>query len=119
MTAFRIAPSEIPAATAVLFGDLVSYQPGTVVSRTVTKGPAGTITAFAFDRDQGLSEHSTPHDAYVLVTDGMMELTIGGEPVEARSGEIVLMPANVPHALIAKGSPAKMILVMLKQPVAQ
>ncbi|MEK7704917.1 MAG: cupin domain-containing protein [Myxococcota bacterium] len=118
MTALRIAPSDLPPATALLFGDLVSYQPGAVVSRTITKGPAGTITAFAFDRDQGLSEHSAPYDAYVMVTDGKLKLTIGGDVVEASSGEIVLMPATVPHALVALGSPAKMLLVMLKQGAA-
>jgi quercetin dioxygenase-like cupin family protein len=74
----------------------------------------GTVTLFAFDRGQGLSEHSAPFDALVQVVDGTLELTIGGADVRVSAGEIVRMPANVPHALQAP-EPAKMVLTMLRE----
>jgi quercetin dioxygenase-like cupin family protein len=106
-------PSRIPAAEAVALAGLVDYGPGAVVSRTLTKGKPGTLTLFAFDAGQGLSEHAAPFDAYVLLVEGEMQLTIGGRPLTAKVGELVLMPANVPHALEAREQ-AKMLLVMLR-----
>ena len=92
---------------------LVDYQEGSVVSRTVVKKDTGTVTLFAFDRDQGLSEHTAPFDAMVCVLDGKAEVTIGGKPMTVSEGEMVVMPANVPHALKAVEQ-FKMLLVMIK-----
>src|SRR5689334_7632893 len=94
--AARMAPAE-----ALRLSDLVSYQKGTVVSRTILKAGGGTLTVFAFDAGQGLSEHTAPFDAVVAVLEGEAELTIGGKKVAARVGEHVLMPAHVPHAVQA------------------
>ena len=105
--------SEITAAESFPLAGLVEYAPGSVVSRTLAKTPSGTMTVFAFDAGQGLSEHSAPFDAYVHVVDGAAALRIGGKDVAARAGEIVRMPANVPHALHAQER-FKMLLVMLR-----
>ena len=83
------------------------------MSRTIADSPAGTVTLFAFDAGQGLSEHSAPYDAHVLVIEGEAQLTIGGKPVAARAGQLVIMPANVPHALKAV-SRLKMLLIMIR-----
>ena len=111
------APGGLLPATPTALADLVEYGSGAVVSRTLTKGRAGTLTVFAFDRGQELSEHSAPFDAYVLVLAGSLELKIGGAPVTARAGEAVLMPANVPHALQAVER-CKLLLTMLREPPA-
>lgn len=103
----------MPAAQAVELPALVDYSPGSVVSRTLVKGPAGTMTLFAFDEGQGLSEHSAPFDAVVQVLEGESRLTIGGETVPARGGQTVLMPANVPHAVHAV-TRFKMLLTMIR-----
>ena len=102
----------IPPSQALDLAGLVEYAEGAIVSRTVAENDAGTVTLFAFDAGQGLSEHSAPFDAFVLVLDGQAELTIGGAPLEAAAGQIVLMPANVPHAVRATER-FKMLLVML------
>jgi quercetin dioxygenase-like cupin family protein len=109
-----IATSAMPAAQAVALADLVAYQPGAVVSRTLVKKNAGTVTLFAFDVGQGLSEHTAPFDAIAEILDGEAELTIGGKEVVARTGQAVLMPANIPHALSAT-TPFKMLLVMVRE----
>jgi quercetin dioxygenase-like cupin family protein len=93
--------------------DMVAYQDGSVVSKTVIKKGTGTVTLFAFDKDQGLSEHTAPFDAMVCVLDGVAEITIGGNPKSVKQGEMVIMPANVPHALKAVEK-FKMMLVMIK-----
>ncbi len=103
----------IPDSEALDLAELVTVSEGAVVSRTLAKGKAGTLTLFAFDEGQELSEHSAPFDAYVQVLMGEVELTIDGEPVRAGKGEVVLMPANIPHGLKAL-SPYKMLLVMFK-----
>ncbi|MBP7127035.1 cupin domain-containing protein [Myxococcota bacterium] len=100
-------------ARAVRLASLVDYAPGSVVSRTLAKSPAGTLTLFAFDDGQGLSEHSAPFDAYVTVLEGAVDLVIGGQAVPASEGETVRMPANVPHALTARGR-FKMLLTMIR-----
>ena len=105
---------EMPASEAVRLVDLVEYADGSVVSRTVAKTKGGTVTLFAFDEGQGLSEHSTPFDALVQVLDGKVELTIGGKAVRASAGEAVLMPADIPHALRAVEK-FKMLLVMVRE----
>ena len=93
---------------------LVDYQDDTVVSREVIKKELGTVTFFAFDQGQGLSEHSAPFDAMVQVIDGEAEITISGENHTVNAGEIIIMPANEPHSLQAVNSPYKMILTMIK-----
>jgi len=104
----------LPEAEAVRLADLLAYVSGSIVSRTLEKRKTGTITLFAFDAGQELSEHSTPYDAYVQVLDGEVLLTIGGKPVHATSGETVLMPANVPHA-VAAVKRFKMLLTMIRE----
>jgi len=96
-----------------VLADLVDYQDGSVVSKTLIKKPTGTVTLFAFARGQGLSEHTAPFDAMVCVLDGIADISIGGEPHRVAAGEMVLMPANVPHALQAE-VPFKMMLTMIK-----
>ncbi len=93
--------------------ELVAYQPGAIVSREILKRKSGSVTAFAFDKDQGLSEHTAPFDALVQVLDGAAEISIGGEPRTVSQGELILMPANVPHALRAIER-FKMLLVMIR-----
>lgn len=102
-----------PAAEAMDLATLVECAPGAVVSRTIAENHAGTITLFAFDAGQGLSEHSAPFDAVVQVLDGQAELTIGGKTVPASAGQMVIMPADVPHAVRAV-EPLKMLLTMLR-----
>jgi len=94
--------------------DMVSYQPGSVVSRTVIDKSVGTVTVFAFDSGQGLSEHTAPFDALVQVVDGTADITIAGAVHTVREGEMIIMPANKPHAL--KANPRfKMLLIMIRQ----
>ncbi len=93
--------------------DLVSYQKGAVVSRTMLDKDAGTVTLFAFDAGEGLSEHTTPYDAMVTILDGKAEIKIGGELFLLGEGETIVMPADVPHALRAVER-FKMLLVMVK-----
>lgn len=93
--------------------DLISYQSGAVVSRTVLDKKAGTITVFSFDQGEGLSEHTAPYDATVLILDGEVEITISGRPLRAKAGEMVIMPADQPHALRALTA-FKMLLVMIR-----
>ena len=94
-------------------GGLVEYQAGAVVSRTVIDKSAGTVTLFSFDKGQGLSEHTAPYDALVYVIDGEADITISGRPLKVKQGEMVVMPANQPHALKAPHR-FKMLLVMVK-----
>ena len=93
---------------------LVDYQEGAVVSRTLVKKDKGTVTVFAFDQDQALSEHTVPHDALVQVIDGQAEITVGGAPHAVKAGEMIMMPGNVPHAVKATDR-FKMILTMLRE----
>ncbi len=93
--------------------DIVKYQEESVVSRTLIKKKTGTVTLFAFDEGQGLSEHSAPFDALVCVLDGEVEITISGRPFLLKQGEMIIMPANQPHALKAIKQ-FKMMLTMIK-----
>lgn len=93
--------------------DLVEYQPGTVVSREIIKRQTGTVTIFAFDQGQGLSEHTAPFDALVYVIDGRAEIIISGTTHLVNAGDVIIMPANDPHALRAVER-FKMLLVMIK-----
>jgi len=114
-----MAQDEKPAVPPELLGNvedvagLIDYQQGAVVSRTVINKKTGTVTVFAFDKGQGLSEHTTPFDALVHLLDGRGEVTISGRPLELKSGEMVIMPANEPHALRATER-FKMMLVMIR-----
>jgi quercetin dioxygenase-like cupin family protein len=100
--------------TVLNMKDMVSYQPGAVVSRTVIDKDAGTVTLFAFDNGQGLSEHTAPFDALVQIIDGTADITIAGSLHAIKEGEMIIMPANIPHAL--KANPRfKMLLVMIRK----
>ena len=108
----KAKPSVLVAETATV-ADLVSYQEGSIVSREIVKKPTGTVTVFAFDEGQGLSEHTAPFDALVHVLEGEVEITIAGKLHRLRSGEMILMPAQQPHALKAMRR-LKMILTMIR-----
>ena len=92
---------------------LIEYQEGSVVSRTIIDKKTGTVTLFAFDENQGLSEHTAPYDAMVYILEGEVEVTISGQPITLKQGEMTIMPANEAHALTAK-TKFKMLLTMVK-----
>ena len=92
---------------------LVEYQEGSVVSKEIIKKEPGTVTVFAFDKNEGLSEHTAPFDAMVQVIDGVLELTIDGKMFTLTKDNMIIMPANIPHALHAKEK-FKMVLTMIK-----
>jgi len=94
--------------------DLVKYQENAVVSSEIIKKDAGTVTVFAFDKGQGLSEHTAPFDALVNIIDGRAEVSISGKPFTLKEGEMIIMPANKPHSLKAVEK-FKMLLVMIKK----
>ena len=100
-------------AQAVGLFDLVDYQEGSVVSRAIIDKKTGTVTLFAFDEGQGLSEHTTPFDALVYLLDGEAEIVISGKVLRLKEGEMIIMPANQPHALKAVKK-FKMILTMIR-----
>lgn len=106
-------PEQFPAK-AVKLESMVNYQEGAVVSRTIMKNKAGTVTLFAFAEGQGLSEHTAPFDALVLVLEGEARITISGHALRAQAGEMVIMPAQQPHELHA-ATRFKMLLVMLRE----
>jgi quercetin dioxygenase-like cupin family protein len=93
--------------------EMVGYQKQSVVSRTIIDKPVGTVSLFAFDEDEGLSEHTAPYDALVFVYDGEAVITISGKDYAVRKGETIIMPAGEPHALRAD-TPFKMMLVMIR-----
>jgi quercetin dioxygenase-like cupin family protein len=97
----------------VIATDLVAFQPGAVVSRTVVKKPAGTVTAFAFDAGEGLSEHTAPFDALALNLSGEADISISGIPHRVTTGQLVKLPAGRPHAIKAV-TPFKMLLIMIR-----
>lgn len=94
----------------------VAYAAGSVVSKTVIDKGIGNITLFSFDREQGLSEHTSPFDAVVVVTDGTATVTIGSTSMQVQTGEMIIMPANIPHALYANER-FKMMLIMIRAKV--
>ena len=105
--------SALLPAEAYPVASLVTYQDGSVVSRTLYANEAGTVTLFAFADGQGLSEHTAPFDALVHILEGQAQITIAGKGITASAGEMVLMPAHQPHAL--KASTAfKMLLIMIR-----
>jgi quercetin dioxygenase-like cupin family protein len=93
--------------------DLVGYDKGAVVSRTILEKKTGTVTIFSFDKGQGLSEHTAPFDAMVEILDGEAEILIAGKPNKVKAGEFIIMPANKPHALKAVKK-FKMALIMIR-----
>jgi len=93
--------------------DMVVYQDGSIVSKEIIKKPTGTVTVFAFDQDQGLSEHTAPFDALVYVLDGETEITISGKPHHLKEGDMIIMPGGEPHSLKAVRR-FKMLLVMIR-----
>ncbi|UCF32149.1 MAG: cupin domain-containing protein [bacterium] len=103
-----MTPSE-----AVDLKTLVDYSEGAIVSRALIQSKVGTLTLFAFDKGQGLSEHSAPFDALVQVLDGQAEIVIGGQTIPTVAGQTVLMPADIPHAVNAPGR-FKMLLTMIR-----
>jgi quercetin dioxygenase-like cupin family protein len=101
-------------ATPAPLADLVAYQDDAIVSRTLLGKKAGTVTLFAFGAGQGLSEHSTPFDALLLVVEGAMEVTISGTPHALEAGDLLRLPADEPHA-VHTAEPSKMLLVMIRE----
>lgn len=93
--------------------NLIAYQKDAVVSKTIIKKKTGTVTLFAFDQGQGLSEHTAPFEAIVYLVDGEAEITIANKIHHVKKGEMIILPANIPHALQAL-SPFKMLLTMIK-----
>ena len=107
------ASPSIPAAEALTLHTLVTPTEHGIASRVLARTTGGNVTLFAFDAGQGLTEHTSPFDALVIVLEGSLVLTVGGTPVEATPGVIVRMPATVPHAVDAP-EPARMLLIMLR-----
>lgn len=112
MTGGPRAPGALegPASLA----EIVQYQPGAVVSRTILKKPAGTVTAFAFDQGEGLSEHTAAFDALVVMIEGEADISVSGVSHRVSAGQILPLPAGRPHALKARTA-FKMLLVMIKE----
>ena len=104
---------EITKGTPFNLSENVTYAIGSVVSKTLLKKDTGNITLFSFDQGQGLSEHTSPYDAVVYILDGKAKITIGGDPHTVEAGQMLIMPADVPHALHA-GERFKMLLIMIR-----
>lgn len=102
-----------PLGSPVTLTALIDYQEGSIVSRTLVKQPAGTVTLFAFGRGEGLSEHTSPHDALAHLLDGAAEVVVGDTTYRVRGGEALLLPAGIPHALRAV-EPFKLLLTMIR-----
>ena len=102
----------MPAQKIALI-DKIAYQQGSIVSQEIAAKKAGTVTLFAFDAGQGLSEHTAPFDAIVQILDGEAAITVSGNTVAAKAGELVVMPAGEPHSLKAEKR-FKMLLIMIR-----
>ncbi len=102
-----------PIAQVLHLTESVAYQAGAVVSRTLVNQKTGTVTLFAFDAGQELSEHTAPFDALAQVLDGETRVTIAGQPFDLKAGDLIVMPANQPHAVYAV-TPFKMLLTMIR-----
>ncbi len=105
--------STAPSSEILKLALMAEYQPGSVVSRQITKAEAGNVTLFAFDREQELSEHTAPYDALVQILDGEAEIKISARPFLLKAGDAIIMPANEPHAVRAV-TQFKMLLTMIK-----
>ncbi len=104
---------EVEKSKVLRFDELIDYQEGSVVSREIIRKKTGTVTIFAFDEGEGLSEHTAPFDALVYVLDGKVEITISGKSHVLKKGDMIIMPADEPHALKALQK-FKMILTMIR-----
>lgn len=113
MTEEKQPAKESLIAPITTLDKLIAYQPDAVVSKTIIKKTTGTVTLFAFDKGQGLSEHTAPFEALVYLVDGEAEISIAGKPSVVKKGEMIILPANIPHALNAV-MPFKMLLTMIK-----
>jgi quercetin dioxygenase-like cupin family protein len=113
MNSTTIMRSEITGAEALPLLGLVNYQEGSVVSRVILKREKGNVTIFAFDEGQGLSEHTSPFDALVQALEGQAEITVAGTPIQVKTGDVVLLPAEKPHAVKAT-TRFKMVLTMIR-----
>ena len=102
-----------PIPEVMNLNEMINYQKDAVVSRTLIKKETGIVTVFAFDQGQALSEHTTPFDAMACILDGEAEIMISGSPYRLKAGEMIIMPANQPHALKAVNK-YKMLLIMIK-----
>jgi quercetin dioxygenase-like cupin family protein len=109
----KVISSQISLEQPKRLIDLISYQGGSVVSREIISKKTGTVTLFAFDEGQGLSEHTAPFDALVYCLDGGVEVTISGNPIQLKAGDMVIMPPHQPHALKALKK-FKMLLIMIR-----
>ncbi len=118
MPSDKATQGQLPPSTNFSVTGLADYAEGAIVSRTLAKTGGGSLTFFAFDAGQELSEHSAPFDAFVQVLDGEAELVIDGKSVPARTGDLVCMPANIPHAVKAPQR-FKMLLTMLRDAVKE
>jgi len=105
--------NEFKKAHIFKFEEEVDYSSGSIISKNVLKNPAGNVSLFSFDKNEGLSEHTAPFDAMVQVIDGKVDIKIGGESHIVTKGETIIMPANIPHSLKAVEK-FKMILTMIK-----
>ena len=103
----------IETSKAFVPAESINYAEGSVVSKTIVKKPAGNITLFAFDKGEGLAEHSSPHEALVQLLDGKAEITIGGIAYNLQTGQSIILPADIPHSLKANEK-FKMMLTMIK-----
>lgn len=113
MSSTSTARPEIAEAESLPLLGLVNYQEGSIVSRVVLKREKGNVTIFAFDEGQGLSEHTAPFDALVQAVEGEAEITVAGKPIPVKAGEVVLLPAEKPHAVKAT-TRFKMVLTMIR-----
>ena len=102
-----------PKATTIALESSIEYSQGAIISKQVTKNSVGNITLFAFDKGQGLTEHTADYDAFVQILDGEAEIRIGGNPHQLHKGDCIIMPAKVPHALRATEN-FKMLLTMIR-----
>ncbi|MCX6057243.1 MAG: cupin domain-containing protein [Chloroflexi bacterium] len=105
--------STAPTSQILALAEMVNYQDAAVVSRQITKAESGNVTLFAFDKDQGLSEHTAPFDALVHILEGETHVTISGKPFDLKTGDAIIMPANEPHAIKATQK-FKMLLTMIR-----
>jgi quercetin dioxygenase-like cupin family protein len=108
-----MADIESLKGVALNLAEMVDYASGAVVSKTILDKKTGTLTVFYFDEDQGLSEHTSPYDATVMILDGEATITIDGKPTKLKTGELAIMPANIPHDVRAEQR-FKMLLIMIR-----
>ncbi len=113
MEARKLKKKEKREPEATILTEMIAYQDGAVVSRTLIEKEAGTVTLFAFDAGQGLSEHTAPYDALVQVLEGEVRITVSGKSLVVKQGEMTILPAHKPHALSAL-TRFKMLLTMIR-----